>query len=339
MLRENILFLRKTLTWQRFRNALLIYLSYFLSLILKKPLLWGEPAVVMIEPTNLCNLKCPLCPSGNNTLERPRGFMDLNLYKQMIDQIYRKAFMVVLWNQGEPFLHPYIYDMIEYASRKRLFTLVSTNANVEFDPERMIRSGLDSMIISLDGATQETYNRYRVNGELRKVLNNLHKLQQVKQRRGSRQPLIRWQFLVMRHNEQEIPQIRKLARDYRVDDLELKTVQIYSKEDVSRFLPRNPHYRRYKIKGDDFELKVGIRNRCRRIWTNLVINWDGEVSVCCFDKNTTLKVGRFPGETLRNIWHSREFQQVRKQILTAREKIPVCRNCGESVKLRFISRI
>ena len=162
MIRENIDFLKKSLTWKRFINAILVYTSYGLSLIFRKPILWGFPPVVMIEPTNICNLKCPLCPSGNGTLKRARGYMDLETFKKIIDEIKDKSFMVVLWNQGESFLNKDFLEMIRYASQNKLFTLVSTNANIDFDAEQIVKTGLDSMIVSLDGATQETYNKYRV---------------------------------------------------------------------------------------------------------------------------------------------------------------------------------
>ncbi|MBN1326464.1 MAG: SPASM domain-containing protein [Candidatus Cloacimonetes bacterium] len=335
MIRENLLFIKKTFTWRRLGNAVITYLSYFLSLLLRKPLIWGFPDVVMIEPTNICNLKCPLCPSGNGTLQRSRGFMDLELFKKLIDQIKKKSTMVVLWNQGESFLHQDFLKMIDYASRAGLFTLVSTNANVELQPEELIRAGLDSMIVSLDGATQETYNKYRVNGKLDLVLQNTRKLVEAKKKMNSKKPLIRWQFLVLKHNEHELDEIKKMAVDYQVDNLEIKTAQIYRKEDIDAYLPRNHRYRRYQIKGDDFQLKVGIPNRCRRIWTTAVINWDGELAICCFDKDLQFPIGNIRDKKLKDLWRAEKFQEIRKKILKDRKQIEICRNCGESVKLRI----
>ncbi|MCK4695932.1 MAG: radical SAM protein, partial [Candidatus Cloacimonetes bacterium] len=176
MLLENIHFLRKSLKFKRFFNAIKVYTSYFLSIILKKSIFWGFPPVVMIEPTNICNLKCPLCPSGNDTLKRPKGYMDILTFEKIIDEIKDRSFMVVLWNQGESFLNKDFLKMIKYASERGLFTLVSTNANIEIKAEEIIHSGLDSIIVSLDGATQEIYNKYRINGDLSKVLKNVDNL-------------------------------------------------------------------------------------------------------------------------------------------------------------------
>jgi radical SAM protein with 4Fe4S-binding SPASM domain len=333
MLQQNIRFLQKTLTFRRLINAVKVYSSYFLSLVIKKSIYWGSPPVIVIEPTNVCNLRCPLCPSGNGTLKRAKGYMDYDLFRKIIDEVKQTAFMVVLWNQGESYLNNDFSRMIRYASDNKLFTLVSTNGNVDLKAEEVIDSGLDSMIVSLDGATQETYNKYRVNGDLQKVLDNVKALVRAKKHLGSTSPLIRWQFLVMKHNEHELKEIRQIAEEAGVDNLELKSIQIYSKEDIEKYMPVDPKYRRYKISGKDFSLKVGIPNRCRRIWTNAVINWNGETSICCYDKDVEFPLGNIMEESLKSIWKGKKIQKIRNIILHDRKSIPICRNCGESVKL------
>ena len=335
MLNENIRFIRKSFRIPRLINAIKVYLSYFLSLIFRKTIYWGSPPIVMIEPTNICNLKCPLCPTGNNTLKRSKGFMRFDVFKKIIDEIRSTAFMIVLWNQGEPYLNKDFSKMVKYASDRGLFTLVSTNGNIDFEAEEIVNSGLDSMIISLDGTTQETYNKYRVNGELKKIIENVRKLIAARKKLNKRNPLLRWQFLVMKHNEHEIDEIKKIASGLEVDNLELKSLQIYSKDDIKNFLPENPKYRRYKVSGDNFELKFGIKNRCRRIWTNAVVNWDGEVAICCFDKDGEYQIGNVMDSNLNLLWKSPSIMKIRQQILTDRKQIPICRNCLEGVKIKL----
>jgi MoaA/NifB/PqqE/SkfB family radical SAM enzyme len=334
MINENIRFLRKAFTLPRTWNAIKVYTGYFLSLVTRKPIIWGYPPVVMIEPTNICNLRCPLCPSGNGTLKREKGYMTIETFCKIIDQVHHKSFMVVLWNQGEPFLNHDILAMIRYASDKKMFTLLSTNGNIQPACDKLVQSGLDSLIISLDGATQETYNKYRINGKLTDVLNLAKELVTSRRKLHRKNPLLRWQFLVMKHNEHEIDAIKQLAKEIQVDNLELKTVQIYEKEDVDNFLPLNPRYRRYKITGDNFELKAGILNRCRRIWVNAIVNWNGKMSVCCFDKDIEQEIGNINDEKLIKIWKGKGFQKFRRQILANRQVFPMCVNCGESVKMR-----
>ena len=321
---------------KRLGNIIKIYSSLGLSNLLKRPIVWGYPPAVFIETTNICNLKCPLCPSGNGTLERAKGYMEFSTFTKIIDEIKEKCFMVILWNQGEPFLNKEFLEMVKYASDAGLFTLVSTNANILPPAEEIVKSGLDSMIVSFDGTTQETYNKYRVNGDLDVLKQNVNALVKAKKKLHSSTPLIRQQFLVLKHNEHQIEDMKVMAKELGVDNLEFKTAQIYAKEDVYTFLPENPKYRRYKISGDDdFELKFGIKNRCSRIWTKPVINWNGEVAICCFDKDIEFKVGNVLDQPFGEIWRNASFQKMRQNIFDHREKIDICRNCGEGVKLRI----
>ncbi len=335
MLKRKINVFFRIFTWKRLFNSLLKYASYGFSILTRKAYVWGMPGVIMIEPTNICNLRCPMCPSGNGTLKRAKGYMDFELYKKVIDEVSEYAFMLILWNQGEPFLNKDMVKMIKYAHSKRLYTLVSTNANILPPAEEIVDSGLDRLIVSLDGASQETYNQYRINGEIDKVKENVRKLVEAKKKKKSIFPKILWQFIVMKHNEHEIESIRNLAKELGVDSLSLKTVQIYEKDDIKNFLPENPKYRRYKISGDDFELKFGIKNRCRRIWDQPVINWNGEMAVCCFDKDIDYPVGNVKTNSVKSIFKNEKFQKMRNTILTNRSAIKMCRNCGEGVKLTF----
>ncbi|MBN2829698.1 MAG: SPASM domain-containing protein [Candidatus Cloacimonetes bacterium] len=335
MLKSTSLLIRRIFNFHKLWNSALLYTSYAFSVVLRKPLVWGYPPAVMIEPTDVCNLKCPLCPSGNGSLQRAKGFMTLEMYKCIIDQIKPYSYINVLWNQGESFLNPNFTEMIAYSSKMGLYTLASTNANIVMNHDSIVKSGLGRLIVSIDGATQETYNKYRVNGNLDLVINNVKALMEAKKRLKSDTPVIELQFLVMKHNEHEIEAIRRLADELKVDQLRLKTVQIYSKEDVYTYLPENPKYRRYKINGDNFELKFGIRNRCRRIWTNPVINWNGDMAVCCFDKEGSIKLGNIKDYSFIELWKGRKFMAFRKAILTNRKQFDICLNCGEGVKLNI----
>jgi MoaA/NifB/PqqE/SkfB family radical SAM enzyme len=334
MLKENWYFIRKVTTCKRIVNTLKAFSGYGLSLVTRKVFVWGYPPIVFIEPTNICNLKCPMCPSGNGTLKRAKGYMDFALFKKVIDEIKDYSVMLVLWNQGEPFLHPEFLKMAEYANARKLYTLVSTNANQMPDAEEIIKSGIDSIIVSLDGATQETYNQYRVNGNLQKVLDNVKKMTIAKKKLNMKIPLIRWQFLVMKHNEHEIELIQNMAKALQVDNIALKSLQIYTKDDIA-FLPSNPKYRRYKISGEHFELQFALKNRCYRIWTKPVVNWNGEMAICCFDKDIQYPVGNVKDNTLLSIWRGNAFNKMRAQILKKRKQIPICTNCGEGVKLKI----
>ena len=325
----------KAFTFRRFYNLAISEAAYALSLLCRKPIVWGYPVSVMIEPTNFCNLQCPLCPSGAGLLTRERGYMDFGLYKKVIDSVCKDSCAILLWNQGEPFLHQDICQMIEYAHSKRMIVILSTNANVFPDPVQLVQSGLDQLIISADGASQETYNKYRVNGEIEKVIDNIKKIVASKVKAsGKMSPYILCQFIVMKHNEHEIEYAKKIFGELKIDQFVLKTVQILSKEDIENFLPSNPKYRRYKTKGNVFELKYGVKNQCFRLWHRPVINWDGEMAVCCFDKDNQYKIGNIQNRSFMDLWKSNQFITFRKNVLRDRKIYEICRNCGEGISLR-----
>jgi len=326
--------LKKNLKVKKIYNLVLGDISRLISNFIHKSIILGHPTTVMIEPTNICNLKCPLCPSGNGTLERVRGFMSFELFVKIIDEVKEYATSIVLWNQGEPYLNKEFNKMVKYATDSGLFTLVSTNLNTRIEAEEIVKSGLDSMIVSLDGATQESYNKYRVNGKLEKVISNVEAIIEAKRNLKSNTPIIKWQFLVMNHNEHEIEKIEKMAEKLDVDQLNFKTIQIYRKDDI-KFLPDNPKYRRYNITKSNFELMFKLENKCRRLWKQPVVNWNGEVAICCFDKDIKFPVGNIKKQTLLSIWKGKKFQKMRNIVLKNRKSIEICRNCGEGAKLNL----
>lgn len=335
MLKEDLALLDRCFTPKRAWNAVKSEVAFRLSNLLRRPVVSAMPPILMIEPTNICNLRCPLCPSGNGTLRRSKGMMDIALFRRIVDQAAPDTTELILWNQGEPFLHPHLTEMIRYASQKKMWTTCSSNLNLEMDWEKVVRSGLGTLIVSLDGVTQDVYNQYRVNGNLEKVLSNTRSIVQTKRDLGVGLPVIRWQFLAMRHNEHQIQEARTMAARIGVDVFELKSAQIYQPEDADTYLPLNPAYSRYRTRDGELVLKAPLKNRCARIWSRMVINWDGRVAPCCFDKDIDYPVGDATRQKIREIWRGRDFQEFRARVLTHRADIPMCRNCGEGMRLKL----
>lgn len=293
----------------------------------------GYPSIMMIEPTNFCNLKCVLCPTGNGTLKVPRGSMKFREFKKIIDECGPYLFNLTLWNWGEPFLNKEIYDMIEYAKSKRIFVRVSTNGHLLKDTkniERVVRSGMDELIFSLDGASKETFMKYRKSGDFDVVMGNLKKLVETKKRLRSRSPFVEIQFIVMHHNEHEIPKIRQLAKEIGVDALKLKTVNLEmevkgKKEENAKYLPKDEKYSRYS---KDLKKKV-VGPGCTRLWMSSVINWDGSVSPCCYDPNRAFDFGNvFKEGGFMKVWNSPKYQAFRKALREKKGNIPMCRECS-----------
>lgn len=315
---------------QRLIHSAGSFVDYQLSLLLKKPIVRHFPVSLMIETTNLCNLKCPLCPTGSDTLSRGKGIMDYALFQYIIDQIQHRTGMLMLWNQGEPFLNPFFNEMVSYASSKKLYTMTSTNGSLPIDAIKIVKSGLSRLIFSLDGASKESYDKYRVGGDYELVLDNIRELVRVKAKLKSKTPFIVWQFIIFSHNEHEIGKAKALAKELKVDKIEFKTAQAYSADDL-KYLPKNHHYKRYLNSDKEVVLKTKILNRCRRLFTQPVINWDGEFAICCYDKDTIFKIGNIKEENFSELWFSSKLQAIRQKVLRNRKEIDICNNCGEGI--------
>ncbi|MFA6910303.1 MAG: radical SAM/SPASM domain-containing protein [Candidatus Cloacimonadaceae bacterium] len=316
--------------YQRARNAAGIWLDYRRSLFHKRVIINHFPPALMIEPTNICNLHCPLCPSGNNSLKRPRGMLSIQSFRTIVDEVYRKVGMLIMWNQGEPFLNPDCISMLRYASSKELYTMISTNASLNLDAKAIVQSGLNKIIISMDGITETTYNQYRVNGNYNLVLENMKALVKARRDLHYGNPQLIWQFIVMKQNEHEIAQVKQMAKEVGVDKLEFKSVQIYTEDDLV-FLPSDHRMSRYIAEGKHFELKTRLLNRCRRLWTQPVINWDGELCICCYDKDLQFNIGIVSEHSFKSLWQGSAMNEIRGQILQDRSKYEICRNCGEGI--------
>jgi len=224
--------------------------------------------------------------------------------------------------------------MVAYAKSKRIYVATSTNAHF-FKPElcdKIVQSGLDSMIISLDGVTQESYATYRVLGQLDTVLEGIRTLVAAKRRMKKKTPYLFLQFLVMKHNEHEIPQVKKLARELGVDRLLIKTTQVMTLEEAKEWLPQNEKYRRYALTENEFKAKQG-QGLCPRVWMTTLIDWDGQVVPCCFDKNGEHAMGNLADESFDVIWKNEAYSDFRKKMLRDRNSIDICSNCNYGIGL------
>ena len=146
----------KTLTFRKGWNALLLFFQFYVSILIRKPKLSAKPVALSIEPTNSCNLHCPECLTGSGNLSRKRGKISQDNFNQIINQVYKELCYLLLYFQGEPFLHPQFIDFIRYAKSKGIFVASSTNGHFlsEANAKDIVQSKLDFLIISLDGVTQ-----------------------------------------------------------------------------------------------------------------------------------------------------------------------------------------
>lgn len=254
------------------------------------------------------------------------------LFERVVEQVKGHLTWLHLYFQGEPFLNPRFLEMVKYADARGIFTATSTNAHYlgEKQVAGVMESGLKQLIVSMDGITQEVYEQYRVGGNLEKVQDGLKLLISERKKAGQNFPRIVLQFLVTGQNEHQLPALKSWAKAMEVDELQLKTTQIYNFENGSELIPSDLGYSRYAPVGDGrWKLKKRMKNKCWRMWEGAVVTWDGKVVPCCFDKDASHVMGELKDHSLTAIWNSLSYFNFRKQLLTDRRQIEICKNCTE----------
>jgi len=320
------------LTPRRVWNFAKVLVSFYLSKWTRRPVQWGMPVTVSIEPTTACNLRCPECPSGLRSFSRNTGNLKEDFFRRLTDELHRDLFYLIFYFQGEPYINPNFLDMVRHAHRRRIFTITSTNGHFLNDENarRTVESGLDRLIISVDGATQETYEQYRVGGNLEQVLQGARNVVRWKRLLKSRRPHILFQFLVVRPNEHQIPDIFRLAKEIGVDEVKLKTAQVYDYQHGNPLIPAQDRYARYRRTTDGtWEVKHALARQCWKLWHACVITWDGLVVPCCFDKDARHRLGDLKKDGFRSIWQAPAYRDFRRAILKGRDQIDICQNCTE----------
>jgi len=298
---------------------------------LRRSRVMGMPAQYFIDPINMCNLRCPLCPTGRGVLARPPGRMALADLKGVVDEIAPYAYRVELYNWGEPLLHPEIFDMIAYVSQRHISVGLSSNLNHLDDnmARRLVDSGLNQLVVSIDGATQESYEAYRRRGRLDVVLKNLELLLETRRVLKRRGPFIIWRMLVGKHNEREIEAVRTMASEMGVDAFATGPLFVDTKDpkQVEQWVPSDSRYSPYACTMSEMENTW----HCRDLWESMVINWDGGVAPCCWLHDPQFDFGNVRHQTVREIWNGPSYISARR-VISRHEEEPngvstICHRC------------
>lgn len=327
---------RKVLNFKRVGNLISLYTSFWLSRLFKKPIVFGAPFSMSFEPTTACNLGCPECPSGLKQFTRPTGKLEMEKHKAWLAQVSSTVFYINYYFQGEPFIHPQFLELIKEAKRHRIFTATSTNAHFIDGAmaDQIVASGLDQLIISVDGFSQSVYESYRIHGHIEKVWSATAHLVHAKKMANSRTPKLIFQCLAVKPNEHEMGLIQDKATELGVDELRVKSAQFYDYEHGNPLMPENEKYSRYVKKSNGtYALKNPGGNHCWRMWSGSVVTWDGKVVPCCFDKDAKHVIGNLNQESFKTIWKSKAYQTFRYGVLNARHAVDICKNCSEGSKV------
>ncbi len=305
--------LSKKKLWKKLLNYMIIEVQK----CRKDTFVFGYPYWLTIDPTNICTLRCPFCPTGQQRNSRPKEAMFFQNFKKIIDELGPYLIHIDFCNWGEPLLNKELFDMIAYAKKFFIDTKVDTNLNYlsEEDAEKMILTGLDRLIVSIDGTSQETYSKYRVGGDFHKVINNLKTLIEKKKELNRKNPFITWQFLVFRHNEHEIEEVKRLGRELGVYAVGITKAFIGDKD----WIPINEEYSHYKkeeIKSEytSEHFKKPPDRFCNWLWEAIVVNSNGSVSPCCSIENEKDDFGNIFQHPFREIWNNQKYSIARRYI-------------------------
>jgi radical SAM protein with 4Fe4S-binding SPASM domain len=296
------------------------------------------PTALQIEPTNACNLSCPTCPAGSGKLRRPIGFMDFKLYKKILDETGKYLINITLHNYGESFLHKDLIDMIEYATSWGITSHLSTNGHFFRDQQfirRLVCSGLQNLKISLDGASQETYERFRMGGDFNAVIKGTRDVILMKRRLGRKTPVIEFQFILMKPNEHDLERVKEIAREVDIDRLSIKSVHVNPNDPdfhalADMYVPEDELKARFRKLNGRYILKVPPTEGCWWPYEQMVINCDGSVVACCYDTYDELLMGNIITEgSVRKIWNNKNYRGFRYRLWHAKDGLSLCWNCPE----------
>lgn len=298
--------------------------------LLKTQRVLSFPTHLQIEITNRCNLRCPVCHILTDG--KPRGSMDFSDFKKIVDEVGKSLLVLNLWGWGEPFLNSDIFRMIRYASDMGIRTITSTNGHFLRDEkilDMVIDSGLDVLIIALDGADGETYKKYRHGGNFDTVIEGVNNLVQRKKRRSSGLPFVNLRMLVTSDNEEQVPMVRELAGKMGVDAMSIKTLNSFDNESGGKSLiPKNAEYRRFQY--DDRGNPVRKRNSCKKLWNHPTIYQDGTMVPCDYYTGSEFTLGNIlrSGLNFRRIWFGNDYRKLRNDFGLGELKNSRCGDCA-----------
>lgn len=314
----------------RGRRGSVDHIKSTFSLFRKSSIIKGLPMNITIEPTNMCNLKCPICETGAGILDREKGRMTLDQFKMIIDKIASHVNTLMFYFMGEPFFNKYAYDMIRYA-KKRGIPFVDTCTNGDLvNPDELISCGIDRVSFQIGGMSQETHQVYRVNSVLESIIDNLRECLRLRRERNA--PLIiETGFILMKHNEHEAKKYIEFMSELGVDRASVIDPCVRTIDQGYAFLPSDKNHWCYnyaEFKNGRLTPKTLPENMCPWIYYSTVILVNGDVVPCCRDATGKFVMGNILQQNLEDIWNGEKFKKFRKMLLKNQTAISICNFCS-----------
>jgi MoaA/NifB/PqqE/SkfB family radical SAM enzyme len=275
------------------------------------------PDRLYVESTSFCNLHCIMCPTGLGTIQRPKGYMDMGLYRRIVDEVAPNGPAVVLHSWGEPLMHPRLFDMIRYARERDVWVETSTNVTLltEERARKAMDAGLNQLFLAMDGVTKATYERVRVGGDFDAVVRNVETLLRLKRERGSRMRVV-LQIIAMQETREEVAAfVRRWTRP-EVDQVNVKHLDTWGDQEA-------------RISAHAIEREEPpVRRPCPNLWYHAYVFWDGSLVSCERDYDRRTPLGNVADGVLA-AWHGERMRALRRHHAAGDFTAPACRKCVE----------
>jgi MoaA/NifB/PqqE/SkfB family radical SAM enzyme len=299
------------------------------DMVLKSDRAHALPPIIQVEPTNVCNLKCPLCPTGSGSLKRPKGYMSKETFQRILDELGDILMAVYFFCFGEPFLNKELPWMIDRCHALNILTLTSTNGHfiqTQDEALRVVDTGLKSMIVALDGSTQEIYEAYRKSGDIERVKRCVTLIEEAKIKRQSPFPYTTVRAVVVRENQGDLHNIESLARDLGVNMFSYKSVGcLPHSEQFKDFEPSEGKFRRFDYDGTERRKRSHIQ--CPFPFRQPIIFWDGTVVGCEYDHDLERAFGKIGEQDFADLWNSPDALKLRRSIRSGQDGSRFCHYC------------
>lgn len=312
------------------RRGSLDHLKSTISLVKKSSSVMGRPMNITIEPTNACNLACPVCETGADILNRTKEHMTFKNFKTIIDKVADHTNSLMFYFMGEPFLNKQAYEMIRYAKNLKIpFIDTCTNGD-PVNPQKLIECGIDRVSFQIGGMTQETHQIYRINSNLERVFRNMREAIRLKKQYNS--PItINCGFILMKHNEHETGLFLKKMQEFGVDNAQIIDPCVRNIEQARTMLPTDKKHWIYDPEGIEQGIvrpRIYPNNTCPWIYYSLVIHVNGNVVPCCRDPLGEEIMGNILFQSLDDIWNGERFRQFRERINHKQGTVNICKLCS-----------